>query len=91
VACQPQAWAAAAIPYLLTSGLGLHADGLERSLRIRRPSLPHWVSRVEVEGLQVAGARVDLLFERAGADGRVALTDARVKGDLEVVLEVASA
>ena len=31
VACQPQAWAAGAIPYLLTSGLGLHAAGLERT------------------------------------------------------------
>ena len=57
VACHPQAWAAAAIPYLLTSGLGLHADGMSRSLRIRRPSLPRWVNRVEVEGLRVAGAR----------------------------------
>jgi glycogen debranching enzyme len=91
VACHPQAWSAAAIPYLLTTGLGLHADGLDGVLRIRRPSLPHWVNRVEVEGLRVAGARVDLLFERAGADGRVALTDARVDGELEVVLEVASA
>jgi glycogen debranching enzyme len=89
VACHPQAWAAAAIPYLLASGLGLNADGLERSLRIRRPSLPHWVNRVEVDGLRVAGARVDLLFERAGADGRVALTDAHVDGELDVVLEVA--
>jgi glycogen debranching enzyme len=91
VACHPQAWAAAAIPYLLTSGLGLHADGFGRSLRIRRPSLPRWLNRVELEGLRVAGARVDLLFERAGAGGRVALTDARVEGELDVVLEVASA
>jgi glycogen debranching enzyme len=90
VACHPQAWAAAAIPYLLTTGLGLHPDGLEHSLRIRRPSLPRSVKRVEVEGLRVGGARVDLLFERAGSGGRVALTDARVEGDLAVVLEVAS-
>ena len=88
VACHPQAWAAGAIPYLLTSGLGLHPAGLERTLRIRRPSLPRWVNRVEVNGLQVGDARVDLLFERAGP--RVALTDARVDGDLDVVLEVAS-
>jgi glycogen debranching enzyme len=87
VACHPQAWAAGAIPYLLTTGLGLHAAGLERILRIRRPSLPRWVSRVEVNHLRVADARVDLLFERAGP--RIALTDARVHGDLEVVLEVA--
>jgi glycogen debranching enzyme len=87
VACHPQAWAAGAIPYLLTTGLGLHAAGLERILRIRRPSLPRWVSRVEVNHLRVGDARVDLLFERAGP--RIALTNARVHGDLEVVLEVA--
>jgi glycogen debranching enzyme len=89
VACHPQAWAAGAIPYLLTCGLGLRADGLDRTLRVRRPSLPRWVDRVEVEGLRVAGARVDLVFSRAVDGERVALTDARVDGDLEVVLEVA--
>ena len=52
---------------------------------MRRPSLPRWLGRVEVSGLRVGGARVDLLFERSGADGRVALADARVTGDLEVV------
>ena len=88
VACHPQAWAAGAIPYLLTSGLGLHADGLEHTLRIRRPSLPRWVNRVEVKDLCIGRARVDLLFERAGS--RVALTDAQVQGDLDVILEVAS-
>ncbi|MEY2533367.1 MAG: hypothetical protein QOF29_1277 [bacterium] len=91
VACQPQAWAAGAIPYLLTSGLGLRADGLERRLMVRRPSLPHWVNRVEVEGLRIAGARVDLLFERAGEGKGVALTDARIEGDVEVVLEIGGA
>jgi hypothetical protein len=46
---------------------------------------------VEVEGLRIAGARVDLRFERAGARGQVALTDARIDGDLDVVLELRSA
>jgi glycogen debranching enzyme len=89
VACQPQAWAAGAIPYLVTCGLGLVPDGLNGRLRIRRPSLPGWLNRVEVSGLRVAGARVDLLFERAGAGEQVALTDARIDGDVEVVLEIA--
>jgi glycogen debranching enzyme len=88
VACQPQAWAAGAIPYLVTGGLGLVADGLRRRLRVRRPSLPGWLNRIEVRGLRVAGARVDLLFERAGAGEQVALTDARIDGDVEVVLEI---
>jgi glycogen debranching enzyme len=88
VACQPQAWAAGAIPYLVTGGLGLIPDGLSRRLRVRRPSLPRWLNRVEVSGLRVAGSRVDLLFERAGAGEQVALTDARIDGDVEVVLEI---
>jgi glycogen debranching enzyme len=88
VACQPQAWAAGAIPYLVTGGLGLVPDALRRRLRVRRPSLPGWLSRVEVRGLRLADARVDLLFERAGAGEQVALTDARIDGDVEVVLEI---
>jgi glycogen debranching enzyme len=91
VACRPQAWAAGAIPWLLVAGLGLRADGPGRRLVVRRPSLPHWLGRVEVEGLRIAGARVDLRFERAGARGQVALTDARIDGDLDVVLELRSA
>lgn len=87
VACHPQAWAAATIPYLLKWGLGLAADGLERRLRIVRPSLPRWINRVDLEGLRVAGATVDLRFERSGAG--VTLADARIDGDLEVVLEIA--
>ena len=90
VACQPQAWAAGAIPYLTTSGLGLVPDALERRLRVRRPSLPRWLNRVEVRGLRVADARVDLLFERAASGEQVALTDARIEGDVEVVLEITS-
>ena len=77
VACQPQAWAAGAIPYLVTGALGLVPDALARRLRVRRPSLPHWLNRVEVRNLRLAGSRIDLLFERAGAGEQVALTDAR--------------
>jgi glycogen debranching enzyme len=88
VACAPQAWAAGAIPYLLRLGLGLSPDGLNRRLRIIRPSLPHWLSRVEVSGLHVAGATIDLCFERTGE--HVTLTDARIDGDVEVVLEIAA-
>jgi glycogen debranching enzyme len=88
VACQPQAWAAGAIPFLVTAGLGLIPDGLGRRLRVRRPSLPRWLNRVEVKGLRVAGSCIDLLFERAGAGEQVALTDARIDGDVEVVLEI---
>jgi glycogen debranching enzyme len=90
VACQPQAWAAGSIPYLVTAGLGLVADGFRRRLRVRRPSLPRWLSRVEVTGLRVADAVIDLLFERSGAGRQVVLTDVHIDGDVEVVLEISS-
>jgi glycogen debranching enzyme len=88
VACHPQAWASGAIPYMLINGLGLKADGLNRRLRVRRPSLPRWVNRVDVEGLALGPGRVDLRFERTGAGDSVALTDAHITGDIEVVLEI---
>jgi glycogen debranching enzyme len=91
VACHPQAWASGAIPYMLINGLGLHADGLNGRLRVRRPSLPRWVNRVDVEDLAIGSGRVDLRFERTGAGDSVALTDARIEGDVEVVLEIAGA
>ena len=87
VACQPQAWAAGSIPFLLKWGLGLSPDALNRRLRIVRPSLPRWLNRVEVSGLELGGARIDLRFERAGE--QVTLADARIEGDAEVVLEIA--
>ena len=90
VACHPQAWAAGAIPFMLTAGLGLNADGLNGTLRVRRPSLPRWVNRVEVEDLTVGGARIDLLFERTSSGGPVALTDASIEGDAAVVLEISA-
>jgi glycogen debranching enzyme len=87
VACQPQAWAAGSIPYLLKWGLGLSPDALEKRLRIVRPSLPRWLQRIDVTGLEIGNARVDLSFERAGE--HVTLADAHIEGDVEVVLEIA--
>jgi glycogen debranching enzyme len=87
VACQPQAWAAGSIPFLLKWGLGLSPDALNKRLRVVRPSLPRWLQQVEVTGLELGTARIDLRFERAG--DQVTLADARIDGDAEVVLEIA--
>ena len=84
VACRPQAWAAGSIPFLLECGLGLSPDALAKRLAIVRPSLPRWLDRVELTGLALGDATIDLVFERAG--GRVTLADAQVQGDAEVVL-----
>jgi glycogen debranching enzyme len=88
VACQPQAWAAGSIPFLLRWGLGLSPNALENRLAIVRPSLPRWLNRVELKGLALGNATIDLVFERAGE--HVTLADARIEGDAEVVLEIAA-
>ncbi|MGZ4229765.1 MAG: amylo-alpha-1,6-glucosidase [Solirubrobacteraceae bacterium] len=89
VACTPQAWAAGSLPAMLIAGLGITADGLRGTLRIRRPSLPRHVNRVSVEHLRVGDAYVDLLFERvAHRTESVALTDVKIDGQLDVVLEI---
>jgi glycogen debranching enzyme len=85
VACRPQAWAAGSIPYLVTTSLGLRADGLSRRLRVVRPALPRWLDWLEIEGLRVAGATVDLRFERSGEE--IAVVDASVDGELELVVD----
>jgi glycogen debranching enzyme len=88
VACSPQAWAAGALPSLLIAGLGLAPDAIERTLRIRRPSLPRHLGRLALQGLHVGDAVVDLVFER-GADALngIAVTDLRIDGDLDVLVD----
>jgi glycogen debranching enzyme len=89
VACSPQAWAAGSLPAMLIAGLGLVPDGINGILRIRRPSLPRHLNRLAIRGLVIAGARIDLVFERVAPGGdSVALTDASIDGDVDVVLEI---
>jgi glycogen debranching enzyme len=85
VACRPQAWAAGSIPWLLTACLGLEPDALHGRLRVVRPLLPGWVDRLSLDGMRVGDALVHLRFERAGR--QVVLADARIDGDLQLVLE----
>ena len=85
VACQPQAWSAGAMPYLLTTLLGLEPDAFEYTLRIVRPTLPQGVNRVEVHGLEVGKSRTDLLFERDG--DQVAVRVLNVTKELRVVID----
>jgi glycogen debranching enzyme len=85
VACQPQAWSAGAIPYLLTTVLGLEPDGFEYRLRIVRPKLPKGVNRIEVHGLKVGKGRTDLLFEREGE--QIAVRVLKITEGLRIIVE----
>jgi glycogen debranching enzyme len=72
VACNPQAWAAASVPFMLASLLGIVPDGCAGRVRLVRPYLPEWLSWVEISGLRAAGGSVDVRFERQGGATTVA-------------------
>jgi glycogen debranching enzyme len=83
VACSPQAWAAAAPFAMLQACLGLEVDASQHLARLRYPRLPEALSTLEVRGLPVGDARVDLLLRRHGDD--VAVNIVRRHGDAEIV------
>lgn len=84
VACHPQAWAAAAVPYLLETLLGLNADALNDRLCITRPILPSFVDYIELKQLRVARCSVDLRFERSGKNAKVTVLKNPGKLKIEV-------
>jgi glycogen debranching enzyme len=83
VACQPQAWAAGTIPYLVTTLLGLQPEAFEKRLRVVRPVLPENVHCMGIRGMRVGSAHVSLKFERL--DGRVEMSVLELDGTLDVV------
>jgi glycogen debranching enzyme len=82
VACQPQAWAAGTVPYLLKVLLGITPEAFDKRVRITRPVLPDFVNHVEVKRLRVGAARVDLMIERVG--GGIGVSVLGKEGELEV-------
>lgn len=84
VACSPQAWSAASVFLMFQAALGLQVDGIKKRVALVRPSLPAFLSEVEITNLQVGAARIDLLLTRH-ADG-VSVNVTRRHGDAEVVV-----
>jgi glycogen debranching enzyme len=82
VACCPQAWAAGAWSMLLQAILGATPDALAKELLVVRPQLPSWLSWVEIEGLAVGDAEVDLRCERVGE--RTVVDVMAMRGDVRV-------
>ena len=85
LACNPQAWAAGTLPALLWGMLGLEPDAFTRTLRIVQPHLPMWVPWVEIPGLRLADATVDLRWERSEAATSVAVR--QCIGAIQVLVE----
>ena len=83
VACSPQAWAAASMPYALVSLLGLEPDALAHRLRIVDPRLPLHIERLSLANVRVGEAVADLSFLRT-SDNNVAVTWSVRQGPLIV-------
>jgi glycogen debranching enzyme len=84
VACAPQAWAAGSVLLLLASCTGLRIDAPSRRIELFRPALPAWLERVQIAGLRVGDASVDIELTRHPED--VGVTLVRRSGEIEVVV-----
>jgi glycogen debranching enzyme len=84
VACAPQAWAAGTVFQLVTALLGMEADALGRRITFDSPVLPPWLRFVEMHGLRVGSAVVDVAVSR-GRDGASVELIAR-RGDVEILV-----
>ena len=84
VACSPQAWAAATVYYLLQACLGLSFDPDNSQIRFRHPRLPPFLETVEINGLVLNGATVDLRLQRY--PNNVGINVVRKVGHAEVVV-----
>lgn len=71
-ACRPQAWSAASAVAVLSASLGLAPDVPGGTLDVR-PAAPSMVGALEVRGLRLAGAPLDVSI---GADGSVSSVSA---------------
>jgi glycogen debranching enzyme len=79
---EPQAWSASAIILTIQALLGLRPVAPARLLLLD-PHLPDWLPYVELNGLRVGEAAVDLVFTRRD-DGRTDVEVRNVDGTLRV-------
>jgi glycogen debranching enzyme len=84
VACNPQAWASAAIFLLVQSVLGLRIDGAAQRVYFDNPSLPEPVPGLEITNLKLPAGSVDISLRRHNEN--VAVSVVRRSGKVEVVV-----
>ena len=84
VACSPQAWAAATLPSLLQSTLGIRFDPFTVTVHFERPRLPPFLDEVTLYNLAVGSGRVTVHLQRVGTE--VALNVIERVGPIKVVL-----
>ena len=84
VACNPQAWAAAAVFLLLRAALGLTVEGATHRVIFDYPVLPPFLQEVYLRRLRVGTGSVDLLLRRHDEDVTVRVLHR--EGPLEITI-----
>jgi glycogen debranching enzyme len=84
VACSPQAWAAGVVFHLVTGMLALRPSAADNQLTLARPTLPPWLTWIEVRGLRIAKSRLAVRVTQ-GTDNAAVELLAR-DGDAELVV-----
>jgi glycogen debranching enzyme len=88
VACHPQGWAAGSLPFLLRHLLGVEPEALDGRLHICRPTLPGAITWLEVHGVRVGAATVDLRFDRsASGSDQPRVEVLHLEGELDVQVD----
>jgi glycogen debranching enzyme len=82
VACAPQAWACVVPFALLQACLGLELCHARREITFHNPQLPKFLEELQINDLELAGARVNLRLRRRGANTEVAIVSR--KGDIAI-------
>lgn len=83
VACRPQAFAAAALPSMLISLLGLVPDARNDRLFVVNTNLPVWLEDVQLSRMRIGQSVVDLSFQRIGSETKVQV--GRKDGPVEII------
>jgi glycogen debranching enzyme len=84
VACKPQAWAAASVFLLLQATLNVTIDSWKRRVTMTRANLPPWLRQLEIRGLTVGDAWLDLSITRGRASAAVEVLEKQ--GEVEVIV-----
>jgi glycogen debranching enzyme len=84
VACRPQAWAAGSAFLLLQSTLGLSVDAWKRRVTLTQAVMPRRLEHLEIRGLRVRDARLDLRMTRGRGGAAVEILGKQ--GDVDVVV-----
>jgi glycogen debranching enzyme len=84
VACSPQAWASGCLIQLVQMALNLHPEAAQQRLVLKDPRLLSQCQRLELRGLRVGTARLDVRVKMGDSGPEVQVLNGQ--GDLDVAI-----